>query len=122
MPKEFFPFVKQIKYEGKDSRNPLAFKYYNENQVVAGKTMKEHLRFAVAWWHTFCGTGADPFGPGTRNFPWMKNTDAIASTYRDKMDAKLRGSSTKIGVCIITAFMILILHRKGKLLPNRKVT
>lgn len=86
MAKEFFPFIKQVKYEGKDSRNPLAFKYYDENRLIAGKTMKEHLRFAVAWWHTFCGTGADPFGPGTKNFPWMKNPDALQAA-RDKMDA-----------------------------------
>lgn len=86
MAKEFFPFIKQVKYEGKDSRNPLAFKYYDENRLIAGKTMKEHLRFAVAWWHTFCGTGADPFGPGTKNFPWLKNPDALQAA-RDKMDA-----------------------------------
>lgn len=86
MAKEFFPFIKQVKYEGKDSRNSLAFKYYDENRLIAGKTMKEHLRFAVAWWHTFCGTGADPFGPGTKNFPWMKNPDALQAA-RDKMDA-----------------------------------
>ena len=60
----FFKNISQIKYEGKNSDNLLSFKYYNEDQIVLGKTMKEHLRFAVCYWHTFCGTGADPFGPG----------------------------------------------------------
>jgi len=62
---EFFSNVKKIQFEGKDSDNPLAFKYYNPDEVIGGKTMKDHLRFAVAYWHTFQGTGGDPFGPGT---------------------------------------------------------
>ncbi|MDX9973012.1 MAG: xylose isomerase [FCB group bacterium] len=62
---EFFPDVKPIRYEGPDSKNPLSFKHYNPRQKVLGKTMSEHLRFAVAFWHSFKGTGADPFGPGT---------------------------------------------------------
>jgi len=61
----FFPKVKKIKYEGADSKNPLAFKHYKAKQKIMGKTMAEHLRFAVCYWHTFKGTGADPFGPGT---------------------------------------------------------
>jgi xylose isomerase len=84
--KEYFPGIGQIKFEGKESKNPLAFKYYDENKIVAGKTMKEHFRFAVAYWHTFCGTGGDPFGPGTKNFPWLQSTDSIQSA-KDKMDA-----------------------------------
>ncbi len=83
---EFFPGVKKIGYEGRGSENPLAYKYYDPEQLVAGKTMKEHLRFAVAYWHTFCGTGTDPFGPGTKNFPWMKSSDVLQSA-KDKMDA-----------------------------------
>jgi len=62
---EFFPEVRKIKYEGPKSRNPLAFKHYNPREKVLGKTMAEHLRFSVCYWHTFKGTGADPFGPGT---------------------------------------------------------
>jgi xylose isomerase len=62
--KEFFPDVKQIKYEGPDSKNPLAFKHYNPKEKVLGKTMADHLRFAVCYWHTFKSTGGDPFGPG----------------------------------------------------------
>ena len=63
--KEYFKGISEIKFEGKESDNPLAFKYYNPDQVVAGKTMREHFKFAIAYWHTFCGQGSDPFGPGT---------------------------------------------------------
>ncbi|MBN2446619.1 MAG: xylose isomerase [Phycisphaerae bacterium] len=63
--KEYFPGITKIAYEGPDSRNPLAFKHYNADEEVAGKTMAEHLRFAVCYWHTFKGLGGDPFGPGT---------------------------------------------------------
>ncbi len=66
---EFFKSIKKVKFEGKDSDNPLAFKYYNPQQKVGKKTMESHLRFAVAYWHTFCGTGADPFGAPTKIFP-----------------------------------------------------
>ena len=84
--KEYFKGIPQIKYEGTDSRNPLAFKWYDENKMVAGKTMKEHLRFAVAYWHTFCGTGEDPFGPGTKIFPWDGASDPMDAA-RARMDA-----------------------------------
>ena len=84
--KEYFKGIGEIKYEGKDSDNPLAYKYYNPEQVVAGKTMREHFKFAVAYWHTFCGQGADPFGPGTQNFPWDQPSDAVAAA-KEKADA-----------------------------------
>ena len=84
--KEYYKGIGEIKYEGKNSDNPLAFKYYNPNQVVAGKTMNEHFKFAVAYWHTFCGVGADPFGPGTQNFPWDQSNDPIQAA-KDKADA-----------------------------------
>lgn len=84
--KEFFPGIGQIKFEGPQSDNPLAFKWYDENRVVAGKTMKEFLRYAVCYWHTFCNTGSDPFGPGTKLFPWDKHSDAVGRA-KDKMDA-----------------------------------
>jgi xylose isomerase len=84
--KEYFPGIGQIKFEGRDSDNPLAFKWYDENAVVGGKTMKEHLRFAVCYWHTFCGTGGDPFGPGTKAFPWLAGKTADARA-KNKMDA-----------------------------------
>ncbi|MFC2137695.1 xylose isomerase [Bacteroidota bacterium] len=83
---EFFPGIGKIKFEGKESKNPMAFRYYDENKVVGNKTMKEHLRFAVAYWHSFCGEGGDPFGPGTRDLPWNKKSDEISKA-KDKMDA-----------------------------------
>ncbi len=84
--KEYFKGIDIIKYEGKESDNPLAFKYYNPEQIVAGKTMREHFKFAIAYWHTFCGTGADPFGPGTLQFEWDKATDPIQAA-KNKADA-----------------------------------
>ncbi|HEY6502536.1 MAG TPA: xylose isomerase, partial [Chitinophagaceae bacterium] len=60
--REYFKGIGPIKYEGTGSDNPLAYRWYDENKVVAGKTMKEYLRFACAYWHSFCGSGADPFG------------------------------------------------------------
>ena len=71
----FFPDVQKIQYEGPTSANPLAFRHYNESEVVEGKTMKDHFRFAVAYWHTMRGTGADPFGPGTAVRPWEDGTN-----------------------------------------------
>jgi xylose isomerase len=68
--KNYFKNLGQIKYEGPQSDNPLAFRWYDENKVVAGKTMKEHLRFSCAYWHLFCGSGADRFGEPTHLFPW----------------------------------------------------
>ncbi|MBW7893407.1 MAG: xylose isomerase, partial [Chitinophagaceae bacterium] len=94
--REYFPGIGKIKFEGAQSDNPLAFKWYDENRVVAGKTMKEHLRFAVAYWHTFCGTGGDPFGPGTKQFPWDADKDAVQRA-KDKMDAAFE-FITKLGV------------------------
>jgi xylose isomerase len=75
---EYFNNVQKIKFEGKGSDNPLAFKYYNADEVVAGKRMEDHLRFAVAYWHTFQATGTDPFGPvGTAVRPWNHITDPM---------------------------------------------
>ena len=68
--KEYFKGISQIKFEGTGSDNPLAFRWYDENKVVAGKTMKEYLRFACAYWHSFCGSGDDPFGEPTHLFAW----------------------------------------------------
>ena len=74
---QFFPTVKKIEFEGADSRNPFAFKHYNPTEKVLGKTMAEHLRFAVCYWHTFKGTGGDPFGPGTQIRPWDASDDPM---------------------------------------------
>ena len=84
--KEYFRGIDQIQYEGKESDNPLAYKYYNPEQVVAGKKMKDHFRFAMAYWHTLCGTGSDPFGPGTKQFPWSTSKDPITAA-KEKADA-----------------------------------
>ena len=72
-----FPEVTKIRYEGPDSDNPLAFRWYNPDEVVAGKTMKDHLRFTVVYWHTMRGTGSDPFGSGTMLRPWDDGTDSV---------------------------------------------
>ena len=84
--KEYFKGIDAIEYEGKDSDNPLAFKYYDPERIVAGKTMREHFKFAIAYWHTFCGQGSDPFGPGTQNFPWDQSSDPLEAA-KDKADA-----------------------------------
>ncbi len=83
---EYFPGIGQIQYEGPESDNPLAFKAYDPERVVAGKTMEEHLRFAICYWHTFCATGADPFGPGTQFHPWAQKADPMDRS-RDRVDA-----------------------------------
>ena len=84
--KEFFPGIHQIKYEGAESANPLAFRWYDENKTIAGKTMKEYLRFAGAYWHSFCNAGSDPFGEGTHIFSWNEKQDPVERA-KDKMDA-----------------------------------
>jgi len=84
--KEFFKAIGQVKFEGLESDNPLAFRWYDADRVVAGKTMKDHLRFAGAYWHSFCGNGADPFGGATHVFPWDEKADAVERA-KDKMDA-----------------------------------
>ncbi len=94
--KEFFPGIGKIKFEGRESKNPLAFKFYDENKMVGTKTMKDHFRFAMAYWHTLCGTGEDPFGPGTMDFPWAEGGDPIAVA-KNKMDAAFE-FMTKTGI------------------------
>ncbi len=84
--KEFFKGISQIKYEGLESDNPLAFRWYDENKIVGGKTMKESLRFACAYWHSFVGNGADPFGEPTHIFPWDEKSDPVERA-KEKMDA-----------------------------------
>src|SRR4029079_7905394 len=77
MSKSYFPQIKPVKFEGPKSRNPLAFKHYNAKEKVLGKTMAEHLRFAVCYWHTFKGLGGDPFGPGTIIREYNNTGDAM---------------------------------------------
>jgi len=94
--KEFFPQIGKINFEGKESKNTLAFRFYDENQLIGEKTMKEHLRFALAYWHSFCGKGDDPFGSGTKNYPWNEKSDPLDRA-KDKMDAAFE-FMTKIGI------------------------
>lgn len=91
---EYFPGIGRIQFEGRDSDNPLAFKVYDADKVIGGRTMAEHLRFATCYWHTFGNAGHDPFGPGTRRFPWDKG-DAMA-TAEAKVDAAFE-FFTKLG-------------------------
>lgn len=93
---EYFKGIGKIPFEGPQSDNPLAYKWYDENRLIAGKSMKELFRFAVSYWHTFCGTGGDPFGPGTKQFPWLASPDANQSA-KDKMDAAFE-FITKMGL------------------------
>ncbi|RFC51571.1 MAG: xylose isomerase [Verrucomicrobia bacterium] len=81
-----FPKIKAIAYEGPKSTNPLAFHHYNPDEVIDGKTQSAHLRFSIAYWHSFRGVGSDPFGPGTIVRPWEKGTDAI-SIAKTRLDA-----------------------------------
>lgn len=94
--KEFFKGIGQIKYEGLHSDNPLSYRWYDESKVVAGKPMKEWLRFAVAYWHSFVGNGGDPFGEPTHIYPWNEKQDAIARS-KDKADAAFE-FITKLGL------------------------
>jgi xylose isomerase len=86
MNKYFLKVEKPIPYEGKDSKNPLAFKYYNKNQKVGNKTMAEHLRFSVAFWHTMMGNGTDMFGGPSFEREWRKSSDPIQRA-KDTLEA-----------------------------------
>lgn len=94
--KGYFKGIGRIVYEGRTSKNPLAFRYYNARQKVGKKSMEEHLRFAVAYWHSFGGTGVDPFGAPTKNFPWLSAKESVQRGY-DKMDAAFE-FITKMGI------------------------
>ncbi|MDZ4681310.1 MAG: xylose isomerase [Saprospiraceae bacterium] len=94
--KEFFKGIGRIPFEGRESDNPLAFRWYEEDRVVGNKTMKEHFKFAVAWWHTLCGAGGDPFGAPTKNFPWLAKSDPLEQA-KAKMDAGFE-FITKLGL------------------------
>ncbi len=94
--KEFFKGIGQVKFEGMATDNPLAFRWYDKNRVIAGKTMEDHLRFACAYWHSFCGSGADPFGEPTHLFPWNEKADPVERA-KDKMDAAFE-FITKMGL------------------------
>ncbi len=80
--KSSFPQIHRINYEGPASKNPLAFKHYDAIEMIAGKSMLDHLRFAVVYWHTFRGTGSDPFGPGTMQRPWDDGSNSVANAQK----------------------------------------
>jgi len=87
--REAFEGISRIRYEGPGTRNPLAFRHYDAEALVEGQPMREHLRFAVAWWHAFRGTGSDPFGAPTMRRPW--------ETKGDTLDAALDRVAVEIG-------------------------
>ena len=84
--KQYFPEISAIKFEGVESKNPLAYRYYDKDRVVMGKKMSEWFKFAMAWWHTLCAEGGDQFGPGTKTFPWKTAADPVQAA-KDKADA-----------------------------------
>lgn len=82
----YFPSIQKIQFEGKESKNPLSFRYYNPEKVVYGKKMKDWFKFSMAWWHTLCAEGGDPFGGGTKEFPWAKGNSALEIA-KQRLDA-----------------------------------
>jgi len=86
MKTHYFDKIGKISYKGPDSDNPLAFHFYDKNRIVLGKTMEQHLRFAVCYWHNFCWSGSDIFGMETFNRTWHKSGDAMEKA-REKADA-----------------------------------
>ena len=84
--KEYFPGIGKIKFEGKDSKNPMAYRNYDAEKIIMGKKMKDWLKFAMAWWHTLCAEGGDQFGGGTKTFPWNQGADAL-TVAKQKADA-----------------------------------
>ena len=94
--KEYFPTIQKIKYEGPKSDNPLSFKYYDPEKKIGKKKMKDHLRFAAAYWHSFCADGADPFGAATLVHPWIADAKTPMEAADHKMDAAFE-FFTKLG-------------------------
>ena len=115
---EYFKGINKIPYEGSESDNPFAFKYYNSDQIVAGKTMRDHFKFAIAYWHSFCGQGTDPFGAGTQNFPWDNATDSVQAA-RDKADAAFEFIS-KMGFDYYCFHDYDLVHEASTLLESEK--
>lgn len=118
MAKEYFPEMQKIKYEGPASKNLMAFTYYDENRMVLGKSMKDHLKFAVAYWHSFCNTGGDPFGPGTRHLPWNDASDPYRRA-QDKMDAAFEFMG-KLGVPYYCFHDVDVIDEGETLVETRK--
>ena len=115
---EFFKSIKKIKFAGKRSKNPLAFKYYDPKQKVMGKTMERHFKFAIAYWHTFTNTGGDPFGFGTKDFPWNDSSDAFERA-KMKADAAFEFLD-KIGIKYFCFHDFDLIDEGADLLESRK--
>lgn len=116
--KEFFKGIPQIKFEGVETDNPLAFRWYDANRVIAGKTMKEWFRFAGAYWHSFNGNGADPFGEPTHIFPWNEKVDAVERA-KDKADAAFE-FLTKLGLPFYCFHDVDVVDYGNNILENDK--
>ncbi len=114
---EYFSKIPEIKFEGLESTNPFAFKIYDENKKILGKSMKEHLRFATCYWHTFTWPGLDPFGGQTFDRPWMQTGDDMKMAEM-KLDAAF-DFFTKIKTPFF-AFTIEIFHLKVQIMLKRK--
>ncbi|KES17727.1 xylose isomerase [Gilliamella apicola] len=76
---QYYEKIERVKYEGTQTNNPFAFRHYNPEQIILGKTMAEHLRFSICYWHTFCWAGTDMFGSGSFNYPWQSSTDPLSN-------------------------------------------
>lgn len=116
--KEYFPKIGKIGFEGRKSDNPFAFKFYDEDKIVAGKTMKEHLRFAVAYWHSLKAGGADPFGADTLLRDWNSASDPMRAA-EQRADAAFEFIS-KLELHIIV-FMMLMLFLMLMMCPPMKI-
>ncbi|QEH40989.1 xylose isomerase [Chitinophaga sp. XS-30] len=116
--KEFFKGMPAIRYEGRDTDNPLAFRWYDENRIVSGKSMKDHLRFACAYWHSFNGSGADPFGEPTHLFPWNEKQDLLQRA-KDKADAAFE-FITKLGMPYYCFHDVDVVDHTGTIAENER--
>lgn len=116
--KEFFKGIGKITYEGLASTNPLAYRWYDENKVIAGKPMKDWLRFAVAYWHSFCGNGSDPFGGPSQIHPWDEKSDPIERA-KDKADAAFE-FITKMGMPYYCFHDIDVVDYTNDIMDNEK--
>lgn len=116
--KEFFKGIQKIKFEGQDSDNPLSFRWYDENRIVAGRSMKDWFKFAGAYWHSFCGTGADPFGESTHLFPWDQKSDVVERA-KDKADAAFE-FFTKLGLHYYCFHDVDVIDHSDNILDNEK--
>ena len=116
--KEFFKGIGQVQFEGRESKNPLAFRWYEEGRVVAGKPMKDWLRFACAYWHSFNGDGSDPFGGRTHFFPWDQSGDPLQRA-KDKMDAAFE-FMTKINLPFYCFHDVDLIEHTNDIVENEK--